>query len=55
MLRLQAPLPDRYTLATPEELDSWIADAKADLGDRLLILGHHYRARRGDQVGRRAG
>ena len=42
MLRLQAPLPDRYTLATPDELDSWIADAKAELGDRLLILGHHY-------------
>ncbi|HLM18767.1 MAG TPA: quinolinate synthase NadA [Acidimicrobiia bacterium] len=42
MLRLQAPLPDRYTLATPDQLDTWIADAKATLGDRLLILGHHY-------------
>ncbi len=42
MLRLQAPLPDRYTLASPEELEQWIADAKAALGDRLLILGHHY-------------
>jgi quinolinate synthase len=42
MLRLQAPLPDRYTLATAAELDSWIADAKASLGKRLLILGHHY-------------
>ncbi|MGI8797184.1 MAG: quinolinate synthase NadA [Acidimicrobiia bacterium] len=42
MLRLQAPLPDRYTLATPEELDEWIAAAKAALGDKLLILGHHY-------------
>jgi quinolinate synthase len=42
MLRLQAPLPDRYTLATASELDSWIADAKASLGERLLILGHHY-------------
>jgi quinolinate synthase len=42
MLRLQAPLPDRYTLATADELDSWIATAKAELGDRLLILGHHY-------------
>ena len=42
MLRLQAPLPDRYTLATPDELDDWIAAAKATLGDRLLILGHHY-------------
>jgi quinolinate synthase len=42
MLRLQAPLPDRYTLATPDELEAWIADAKATLGQRLLILGHHY-------------
>jgi quinolinate synthase len=42
MLRLQAPLPDRYTLATPEELDEWIATAKATLGERVLILGHHY-------------
>jgi quinolinate synthase len=42
MFRLQAPLPDRYTLASPQELDAWIAAAKATLGDRLLILGHHY-------------
>jgi quinolinate synthase len=42
MLRLQAPLPDRYTLAAPDELDSWIAEAKASLGSKLLILGHHY-------------
>jgi len=42
MLRLQAPLPDRYTRASADELDTWIADAKRTLGDRLLILGHHY-------------
>ena len=42
MVRLQTPLADRYTLATPEELDEWIGAAKASLGDRLLILGHHY-------------
>jgi quinolinate synthase len=42
MLRLQAQLPDRYTLATPDELDEWIGAAKAALGDKLLILGHHY-------------
>src|SRR4051812_23693768 len=42
MLRLQAPLPDRYTRASADELDAWIADAKAQLGDRLVILGHHY-------------
>lgn len=42
MLRLQAPLPDRYTQADPEALRAWISDAKAELGSRLLILGHHY-------------
>jgi quinolinate synthase len=42
MLRLQAPLPDRYTTAEPEELRARIRTAKAELGSRLLILGHHY-------------
>jgi quinolinate synthase len=42
MLRLQAPLPDDYTLATPDELEARIAAAKAALGERLVILGHHY-------------
>src|SRR5258707_3340554 len=42
MLRLQAPLPDDYTLATEAELVDRIAAAKATLGDRLVILGHHY-------------
>ena len=42
MLRLQGPLPERYTTATPEQLASWIASAKANLGPRLAILGHHY-------------
>jgi quinolinate synthase len=42
MLRLQAPLPDDYTLATPDELVSRIGGAKRSLGDRLVILGHHY-------------
>ena len=42
MLRLQAPLPDSYTLASPDELVSRIAAAKLALGDRLLVLGHHY-------------
>ena len=32
MLRLQVPLPDRYTLASPEELDEWIREAKLALG-----------------------
>ena len=30
MLRLQAPLPDRYTLATHDELDARIADRQGD-------------------------
>jgi quinolinate synthase len=42
MLRLQSPLPDRYTLASDEELETMIREAKANLGERLLILGHHY-------------
>ena len=42
MLRLQTPLADRYTLASHDELETRIPDAKAALGDRLLILGHHY-------------
>ncbi len=42
MLRLQAPLPERYVQATPEELADRIAAAKAALGDRVFILGHHY-------------
>jgi quinolinate synthase len=42
MLRIQPPLPERYTDADPDQLARWIADAKATLGDRLFILGHHY-------------
>ena len=42
MLRLQAPLPDRYTTATADQLAEWIGTAKTTLGERLLILGHHY-------------
>ncbi|MGI9118915.1 MAG: quinolinate synthase NadA [Acidimicrobiales bacterium] len=42
MLRVQSPLPDRYLDATPDQLGQWIAAAKAALGERLFILGHHY-------------
>lgn len=42
MIRLQGALPERYTDASPDELSSWIGAAKATLGDRLFILGHHY-------------
>jgi quinolinate synthase len=42
MIRLQTPLPERYTNASPDNLAERIAAAKAELGDRLFILGHHY-------------
>lgn len=42
MLRLQVPLRDRYTTATEPELEAMIREARATLGDRLMILGHHY-------------
>src|SRR3954454_17199869 len=42
MLRLQSPLPERYTSATAEELTARIETARATLGDRVFILGHHY-------------
>jgi quinolinate synthase len=36
------PLPERYLRLTPEEMDRRITAAKATLGKRVLILGHHY-------------
>ena len=42
MLRIQGALPDRYAAASQEQLAGWIGEAKTTLGDRLLILGHHY-------------
>jgi len=42
MLRLQKALPDRYVSASPDELSAWIGEAKAALGPRVFILGHHY-------------
>jgi quinolinate synthase len=42
MLRLQEQLDDRYADATPEDLIARIEAAKATLGDRVFILGHHY-------------
>lgn len=35
-------IPDLYAQMSGEELDQRIAAARAALGDRLLILGHHY-------------
>ncbi len=42
MLRIQGPLADRYLDASEQELTEWIREAKETLGERLLILGHHY-------------
>ena len=42
MLRLQSPLPERYTTAAADELAQMIGEAKAELGSRLFVLGHHY-------------
>src|SRR3954449_11500290 len=42
MFRVQAPLPERYAEATPDELAARIETAKAALGQRLFVLGHHY-------------
>ena len=36
------PLPERYLGLSDEELDRRIVAAKAALGSRLMILGHHY-------------
>lgn len=38
----QGQLPERYTSASPQQLDGMIAAAKAELGDRVKILGHFY-------------
>jgi quinolinate synthase len=42
MIRLQAPLAERYIDASADDLTERIASAKATLGERLFILGHHY-------------
>jgi quinolinate synthase len=36
------PLPERYLGLSDEEMDVRIAAAKAALGRRLVVLGHHY-------------
>jgi quinolinate synthase len=42
MLRIQSALPDRYADASDEALAAMIGAAKATLGERLFVLGHHY-------------
>src|SRR5919112_5004158 len=36
------PLPDRYLRLSDDEMDARITAAKATLGERVVILGHHY-------------
>ncbi len=38
----QAPLPQEYADLTQEQADARIIAAKKQLGNRLVILGHHY-------------
>ena len=38
----QPALPDRYLRMSDDELAAGIRARKADLGSRLLVLGHHY-------------
>lgn len=35
-------VPTRYLKMSPEEISDGIAEAKKALGERLLVLGHHY-------------
>ncbi len=39
---LQVPLPERIVKMTPEEIVAEITVKRAILGDKLVILGHHY-------------
>ena len=41
-IRERQPLPERYLGLSDDEMAARIAAARATLGDRLVILGHHY-------------
>jgi quinolinate synthase len=41
-IRERQPLPERYLGLSDDEMERRIAAARATLGDRLVILGHHY-------------
>ncbi|MEZ5286214.1 MAG: quinolinate synthase NadA [Vicinamibacterales bacterium] len=41
-LHERQPLPERYLGLTDDEMAERIAAARATLGDRLVVLGHHY-------------
>ncbi len=47
----QPPLDERYLSATSEDLASAISARRREIGDRLIILGHHYQT---DEVIRHA-
>src|SRR5262245_33370291 len=36
------PLPERYLRLSDDEMDERIRSAKGTLGERVVILGHHY-------------
>ena len=38
----QPSLPEKYTLAKPDQLTEWITARRKELGPKLVILGHHY-------------
>src|SRR3954469_2437768 len=38
----QQPIPKSYTQMSPQELVERIAARKAEFGQKLVILGHHY-------------
>jgi quinolinate synthase len=38
----QGPIPDEYRHLSPEDLERRIRAARTALGERLVILGHHY-------------
>lgn len=40
--QLQVPLPEKYTAMTPDEIVLGLTRARAALGERLVVLGHHY-------------
>jgi quinolinate synthase len=41
-IRERQPLPERYLRLSDDEMDERIAAAKRTLGERVVILGHHY-------------
>ena len=41
-IRERQPLPEQYLGLSDDEMSLRIAAARAALGDRLVILGHHY-------------